>query len=683
MDLEAARKEIETLSEQIRVHNYQYYVRSNPLISDFEFDGLMQRLLDLERAYPELVLPDSPSQQVGGEVTKEFVQVTHQYPMLSLSNTYSEAEIRDFDERVQKTLGAKVTYICELKFDGVAIGLSYRNGRLVQAVTRGDGIRGDDVTTNVKTIKSIPLRLYGTGFPEAFEIRGEVILPHASFEKINNQRIAEEEEPFANPRNAASGTLKMQDSREVARRNLDCFLYYLPGLAENKLFESHYQSLSAARSWGFKISEYVVKCDSLDDVFDYIRTWDQSRKELKFDIDGVVIKVDNLKQQEILGFTAKSPRWAIAYKFKAERVSTRLLSVDFQVGRTGAVTPVANLLPVQLAGTTVKRATLHNADIISSLGLMTDDLVFVEKGGEIIPKIVGVDTGNRKPDAQPIQFVDQCPECGTSLIRQEGEAAWYCPNEKGCPPQIKGKLEHFISRKAMNIESLGEGKIQILYDNRLVYDCADLYDLTYEKLIGLERIYSGDADKEKKISFREKTVNNILKGIEASKAVGFERVLFALGIRFVGETVARKLASHFGSIDQLSVADLQTLTEIEEIGERIAKSVISWFAEPGNRTIISRLKAAGIRFSVELGGTEKVSDKLSGMTFVVSGIFQNFSREELKKTIELHGGKNVGSLSGKTSYLIAGDQMGPEKRKKAEKLNIPILSESEFLELIR
>lgn len=682
MDIEAARKEIETLSEQIRVHNYQYYVRSSPLISDFEFDGLMQRLIDLEHAYPELVLPDSPSRQVGGEVTKEFTQVTHRYPMLSLSNTYSEDEIRDFDERVKKSLGTKVTYICELKFDGVAIGLSYRNGRLVQAVTRGDGTRGDDVTANVKTIKSIPLRLSGTGFPAEFEIRGEIILPHASFEKINSLRIADEEEPFANPRNAASGTLKMQDSREVSRRNLDCFLYYLPGLGEIDLFESHYQALSAARSWGFKISEYAVKCDSLEDVFDYIRTWDQSRKDLKFDIDGVVIKVDNLKQQEILGYTAKSPRWAIAYKFKAERVATRLISVDFQVGRTGAVTPVANLLPVQLAGTTVKRATLHNADIISSLDLMSDDVVYVEKGGEIIPKIVGVDTGNRKPGAQPIRFVEQCPECGTDLIRQEGEAAWYCPNEKGCPPQIRGRLEHFISRKAMNIESLGEGKIQMLYDNRLVYDCADLYDLTYEKLIGLERIYSGDADKEKKISFREKTVNNILKGIEASKAVAFERVLFALGIRFVGETVARKLASHFGSIDQLAAADFQALTEVEEIGERIAQSVIDWFTVSDNQKIINRLKAAGIRFAIEQGVSQRVSDNLSGMTFVVSGVFQNFSRDELKKTIELHGGKNAGSLSGRTTYLIAGDQMGPEKRKKAEKLNIPILSESGFLGLI-
>lgn len=685
MDTAAARNEIEALSEQIREHNHRYYVLSKPVISDFEFDRLMQRLIDLEREFPELILPDSPSQQVGGEVTKEFAQVVHRYPMLSLSNTYSEEEVREFGERVQKALGSdtKAVFVCELKFDGVAIGLNYSNGRLVQAVTRGDGVRGDDVTANVKTIKSIPLRLHGSGYPEEFEIRGEIILPHASFEKINSMRIADGEEPFANPRNAASGSLKMQDSKEVARRNLDCFLYHLPGLSERNLFETHYQSLVAAKAWGFKISEYVVRCEELDDIFDYIRTWDQARKELKFDIDGVVIKVDNYRQQEVLGYTAKSPRWAIAYKFKAEQVSTRLISVDFQVGRTGAVTPVANLQPVPLAGTTVKRATLHNADIISSLDLMTDDFVFVEKGGEIIPKIVGVDTEKRRPDAVPVNFIDHCPECGATLIRREGESAWYCPNEKDCPPQIKGRLEHFISRKAMSIESLGEGKIQMLYDNGLVYDCADLYDLTYEKLIGLERIYSGDADtREKKIAFREKTVSNILKGIEASRNTEFERVLFALGIRYVGETVARKLASHFGSIENLAVADLQALTEVEEIGERIAQSVIDWFSVPENVRIIARLKAAGIRLTMDPEQDERISDKLNGLTFVVSGIFQNFSREELKKTIALHGGKNSGSISGKTSYLIAGDHMGPEKRKKAENLHVPVISETEFIAMI-
>lgn len=679
-----AQREIESLTEQIRRHNYNYYVLSKPAISDYDFDILLQRLTALEQEYPQFASPDSPTQQVGGEITREFRQVVHKYPMLSLSNTYSEEEIRDFDDRVRKILGTGTSYVCELKFDGVAIGLTYENGKLVRAVTRGDGIRGDDVTANVRTIRSIPLRLHAGDYPAEFEIRGEIILPHASFEKINANRTEEGEEPFANPRNAASGSLKMQDSREVAKRNLDCYLYYMPGISGLKMFETHYESLVAARLWGFRISEFVVRCETIDDILDYIKTWDQSRNQLKFDIDGIVIKVDNFRQQEMLGYTAKSPRWAIAYKFKAERVTTRLLSVDFQVGRTGTVTPVANLQPVQLAGTTVKRATLHNADFIASLDLMPGDTVFVEKGGEIIPKIAGVDIGSRIPGSQPVSFITHCPECGTLLERNEGEAAWYCPNEKECPPQIKGKLEHFISRKAMNIESLGEGKIEMLFDNGLVHDCADLYTLTPEMLLGLEKTYEGQEDKKtKKISFREKTVTNILNGVESSKNAGFERVLFALGIRFVGETVARKLASHFGSIDRLAAADHASLLDVEEIGEKIAQSIISWFSVPENLRIVQRLRDKGLKLNLDEPLVTRVSNKLEGLTFVVSGLFSEFSREELKKTIEAHGGKNAGSISAKTSYLLAGDKMGPEKRRKAEKSGVPIITEQEFIAMTR
>ncbi|MEI7726471.1 MAG: NAD-dependent DNA ligase LigA, partial [Bacteroidota bacterium] len=550
MDKMQAKERIAALSDEIRKHNHSYYVLSSPAISDYDFDMLLQELIRLEKEFPECVEPESPTQHVGGGITKEFRQVEHKYPMLSLGNTYSEDEISDFEERIHKLIGEEVEYVCELKFDGVAIGLTYRHGRLIQAVTRGDGIRGDDVTTNVKTIRSIPLKLHGTGFPEEFEIRGEIILPHASFERMNEQRLEDGEEPFANPRNAASGSLKMQDSAEVAKRGLDGFCYYLPG---NDLpFKTHYECLLAARSWGFKISEYAVKCKTSEEIFDYLNTWDKARHELPFDIDGIVIKVNDLKQQEMLGYTAKSPRWAISYKFKAERVVTKLLSVAFQVGRTGAVTPVANLQPVQLAGTVVKRASLHNADIINTLDVRIGDMVFVEKGGEIIPKIIGVDMEQRIAGSPPIEFISNCPECDTALIRTEGESAWYCPNENGCPPQIKGKLEHFISRKAMNIDSLGEGKIEMLFDNGLVHHCADLYDLTYDSMIGLEKTYESTEDKkERKISFREKTVTNILNGIEASKQVSFDRVLYALGIRFVGETVAKKLTAHFISLEKL------------------------------------------------------------------------------------------------------------------------------------
>ena len=682
MDTLQVRQRIAALSDEIRKHNYNYYVLSMPVIGDLEFDLLLEELIRLETDYPEFIEPDSPTQHVGGGIAKEFRQVQHKYPMLSLGNTYSEEEIRDFEERIHKIIGDEVEYVCELKFDGVAIGLTYRKGILVQAITRGDGIQGDDVTTNIKTVRSIPLKLHGQGYPEEFEIRGEIILPHASFEKINLQRIDNDDEPFANPRNAASGSLKMLDSAEVANRHLDGFFYYIPGYLP--AFKSHYESLIAARSWGFKISDFVVRCKTLEDIFDYLNTWDAARYDLPFDIDGIVIKVNDLHQQEMLGFTAKSPRWAIAYKFKAAQVTTKLLSVAFQVGRTGAITPVANLQPVQLAGTIVKRASLHNADIIASLDVRIGDIVFVEKGGEIIPKIIGVDLDQRPVDAVPLTFISDCPECGTSLIRTEGESAWYCPNETGCPPQIKGKLEHFISRKAMNIDSLGEGKIEILFDNGLVHHCADLYDLTYDRLIGLEKTYeSTEEKKEKKISFREKTVANILNGIEASKKVSFDHVLYALGIRYVGETVAKKLAAHFISVEKLIAADFYELIEVEEIGEKIAQSIRAWFSEPKNIELINRLKAAGIRFTMEESLVPPLSTKLTGFTFVVSGVFEKFSRDELKKTIEAHCGKNTGSISAKTTYLLAGENMGPEKRKKAEKLGVPILSESEFLNFLQ
>ena len=681
MDKLQVKQRIAALSEEIRRHNYNYYVLSGPTISDYDFDMLLNELISLEKEFPEFTEPDSPTLHVGGAVTKDFVQVQHRYPMMSLGNTYSEDEILDFAERIRKLIGEGVEYVCELKFDGVAIGLTYRHGRLMQAVTRGDGIQGDDVTTNIRTIRSIPLKLHGSGYPDEFEIRGEIILPHESFEKINLQRAEDGDEPFANPRNAASGSIKMQDSAEVAKRHLDCFLYYLPG--SGLPFTTHYESLAAARSWGFKVSEHAARCSTVEEIFEYLETWDRARYELPFDIDGIVIKVNDLRQQEMLGYTAKSPRWAIAYKFKAEQVATRLLSVVFQVGRTGAVTPVANLQPVQLAGTVVKRASLHNADVIASLDLRNGDTVFVEKGGEIIPKIVGVDLDARPAEAPPVVFISNCPECRTPLVRTEGEAAWYCPNESGCPPQIKGKLEHFISRKAMNIDSLGEGKIEMLFENGLVHHCADLYDLTSDQLIGLEKTYGSSDDKrEKKISFREKTVTNILNGIEGSKQAGFERVLYALGIRFVGETVAKKLATHFGSVEKLKAAGFAELNEVEEIGEKIATSILAWFSEPLNLGLIDRLRASGLHFEMEASNEILLSNRFEGMTFVVSGVFENFSRDELKKTIELHGGKNVGSVSAKTTYLLAGANMGPEKRKKAEKLGVAIISEADFLGMI-
>ncbi|MEI6900637.1 MAG: NAD-dependent DNA ligase LigA [Bacteroidota bacterium] len=681
MNPEEARQKISDLTNRINLYNYQYYIESKPTISDYDFDMLLEELINLEKQFPEFRLPDSPSQRVGGDITKEFQQVLHQYQMLSLGNTYSEQEIRDFEERIHKLTDHPVEYVCELKFDGVAIGLTYENGLLVKAVTRGDGVKGDDVTTNVKTIRTIPLRLNGTGFPQNFEIRGEIVMPHASFRELNETREEMGEESFANPRNAASGSLKMQDPTEVAKRKLDCYLYYIPG--HDLSFKSHYEGLALARTWGFQVSKETTICSSIEEILEYINRIDQERDSLPFDIDGIVIKVNSLEQQRELGYTAKSPRWAIAYKFKAERVSTRLISVDFQVGRTGAVTPVANLEPVQLSGTVVKRASLHNADIISTLDVRINDIVYVEKGGEIIPKIIGVDTDQRDLFSYPLEFIAHCPECKSILTRNEGESAWYCPNETGCPPQIKGKLEHFISRKAMNIDSLGEGKIELLYEKELVRNIADLFKLKGEQLLGLEKVYTDpETKKERRISFREKTVENILKGIEESKKSGFEKVLFALGIRYVGETVAKKLAAHFRNIDAIINARAEELTDAEEIGEKIAGSICLFFSNSANLELIKRLKEQGLQFELKDQDSGIKSNKLNDLSFVVSGVFENLSRDEIKKMIEENGGKNVGSVSARTSFLLAGEKMGPEKRKKAESLGVSIISIDQFFGLL-
>jgi DNA ligase (NAD+) len=680
MTRQEAEIRIRQLTDEINRHNHRYYVLSAPVISDLEFDLLLNELRSLETDFPDLADPASPTQRVGSDLTKEFAQVEHKYPMLSLANTYSEEEIAEFDARVRKSLEQSPEYVCELKFDGVAIGLTYTNGQLTRAVTRGDGTRGDDVTANARTIRSIPLTLWGE-FPGEFEARGEIFMPRSSFDQLNAEREKNGLPLFANPRNAASGSLKMQNPAEVARRNLDCYIYgfYGAGLPAG----NHYQSLSLGRSWGLKISPYIARCGSLGEIFRFIHEWDAGRKELPFDIDGVVIKVNDYSHQEDLGFTAKSPRWAIAYKFRAERVSTRLLSVEFQVGRTGAVTPVANLSPVFLAGTTVKRASLHNADIIARLDLCHNDFVFVEKGGEIIPKVIGVDLEKRTPGTQPFRFITHCPECGTRLVRNENEAAHYCPNEYHCPPQIRGKLEHFISRKAMNIDSLGEGKIEILFDNSLVRDPADLYDLTYEQLFGLEKVFSSeDGSRDKKISFREKTVQNILQGIIASKETPFERVLYALGIRYVGETVAKKLAFAFGDIDKLACATVEELQAVDEIGEKIAESVSEYFSDEGNLKVIYRLKEKGIRFVSERAESDPADNKLGGKTFVISGVFSRFSREELKAMIERYGGKNTGSVTSKTDYLLAGEGMGPAKAQKASDLGVAVIGEDEFLGMI-
>lgn len=680
MTSEEAKVRIEELSKQLQEHNYNYYVLSQPTISDFDFDLKLKELEKLENDFPDFKFPDSPTQRVGGEPTKDFNTVIHKYPMMSLSNSYSEQEIRDFDNRARKIIGDDIEYVCELKFDGVAIGLAYENGYLKQAVTRGDGVQGDDVTNNVKTIASIPLKLKDN-FPKELEIRGEIFIPLKGFQELNESRIEAGEQAFVNPRNSASGSLKMQDPKEVAKRPLDCFLYYIPTL--HKEFSTHYESLKYAETLGFKISKNVALCKNIDEILEFINDFDKSRNQLPFEIDGIVIKVNNLKSQRDLGYTAKSPRWAIAYKFKAERVETKLLSVDFQVGRTGAVTPVANLKPVQLAGTTVKRASLHNADIIQNLDLHYNDTVYVEKGGEIIPKIVGVNSSMREMYSDAVAFTAICPECGTSLIRAEGEAAFYCPNVDFCPPQIKGKLEHFIARKAMNIDSLGEGKIETLYDNGFLKDVSDLYQLEYDQIIDLEKIIPATAEKkEKKLSFKDKTVKNILKGIEESKKLGFEKVLFALGIRHVGATVAKKLAFHFKNIDTLSTASFDELIEVEEIGDKIAESIIEWFKEEKHRTIIARLKQSGLKFEVAESKTP-INNLLEGKAFVVSGVFENYSRDQLKQLIEDFGGKNVSSISTKTDYVLAGSNMGPAKKAKAEKLNISIISEVDFEKMIK
>ena len=682
MTREEAVISIPNLVKEINDHNFKYYVLAQPVISDYEFDMLLEKLSALEKEFPELMQPDSPTQRVGGTVTSEFTSARHKYPMLSLSNTYSESELREFDERVRKLIDGKYEYICELKFDGLSISLTYENGFLTRALTRGDGERGDDVTTNIKTIRSIPLRLRGVGYPALFEVRGEIIMPRPGFEKMNLERIEIGENPFANPRNAAAGSLKLQDSAEVARRPLDGYMYY--ALGEALSFDTHNQSLQALAGWGFKISDKTALCRSMDEVIEFIKHMARERDKLSFDIDGIVIKINSLEQQQALGFTAKSPRWAIAYKFKAEQVTTQLLSIDYQVGRTGVVTPVANLKPVQLAGTVVKRASLHNADIIAKLDVRIGDYVFVEKGGEIIPKIIGVDLSKRDLFAEPVVFIETCPECGTRLERQEGEAGNFCPNEDHCPPQIKGKLEHFIHRKAMNIDSLGEGKIEILYDNQLVGDVADLYHLTYESILGLEKIYKGtEGAKDKKLSFKEKTAENIINGISASKSAPFEKVLFAIGIRYVGETVARKLALHFKAIDAIIAAGIDELKLAENIGEKVAESIYTFFRKPGNLVLIEKLKIAGLRMVAEKQ-PELISSNLTGKSIVVSGSFGSSKRrKELEEMVSMHGAKLSGGVTSKTDFVVAGENMGPEKRQKALKFGVRVISEEEFLEMLK
>ncbi|MBK6964191.1 MAG: NAD-dependent DNA ligase LigA [Bacteroidales bacterium] len=679
MTRDEARARIDHLIAEINGHNYRYYQLANPSISDFEFDLLLKELETLEREFPELLSPNSPSQRVGGEITREFETVFHRYPMLSLENTYSESELRDFDARVNRLLQGSYEYVCELKIDGVSISLIYQDGLLVRAITRGDGVRGDDVTTNIRTIRTIPLRLTPGNYPSEFEVRGEIFMPRAGFDQMNRLREEEGEVAFANPRNATAGTLKTQDSQLVARRPLDSFVYYLIG--EDVAGESHYERLTMLKSWGFKVSDIKARCAGIDQVLAFIEDVGRDRAQLDFDIDGVVIKVNSIAQQEKLGYTAKSPRWAIAYKFKAEEAMTRLLSIDYQVGRTGAVTPVANLEPVFLAGTTVKRATLHNADVMEALDIRVGDSVFIEKGGEIIPKIKAVDYAQRVAGTPETLFIQNCPECNTPLLRAEGEAAWYCPNELSCPPQIKGRLVHFISRKAMNIDSLGEGKIEVLYENGLVKSLADLYDLTYDKLIGLEKIIQEEDKKEKRISFREKTVSNILSGLEKSKSVVFEKVLFALGIRFVGETVAKKLAFHYRNIENLRKASLTELITVDEIGDKIAGSVVGYFSDPANMSLIERLRNSGLKFEIHEKPGAK-GNALAGKSFVVSGVFANYSREGIKETIELNGGKVSSSVSSKTDFLVAGENMGPEKRRKAEDLDVKIISEQEFTQML-
>jgi DNA ligase (NAD+) len=679
MNKEDAQTKIDELVSTIQHHNYNYYVLSNPIISDYDFDMLLKELEQLEAKYPEFIRPDSPSLRVGGEPSKTFNSVAHNYPMLSLSNTYTNDDILDFDNRVRKITGDNVEYVCELKYDGLSIELIYKNGILKQAVTRGDGVQGDDVTNNVRTIKSIPLKLIGD-YPEDLEIRGEIFMTLDGFKNMNLERMDIGESAFANPRNAASGSLKMQDPKEVAKRPLDCFLYYVPGNQLNT--DTHYESLLKCSKLGLKISKNVAICRNTNEIFEFINDWSVAREKLDFEIDGIVIKVNRIAQQKQLGFTAKNPRWAIAYKFKAERAETTLNSIDYQVGRTGAITPVANLSSVLLAGTIVKRASLHNSDIIKALDVRVGDHVFIEKGGEIIPKIVAVNITKRSEKSFPVTFIEKCPECGTELTKELEAAAHYCPNEDNCPPQIKGKIEHFISRKAMNIDSLGEGKIEMLFDNGLVLNIADLYSITADLILGLEKTIPGKGGKkDSKISFQQKTVDKIITGIKKSKDVPFERVLFALGIRFVGETVAKKLAYHFKSISNLSNASYEDLVEVDEIGVRIADSLINWFDKKEHTEILNRLNEYGLNMEINIDDSGR-SNILKGKSFVVSGVFINHSRDEIKSIIEQNGGKNTSSLSSKTGFLVAGDNMGPAKKTKAEKMNISVISEEELIQMI-
>jgi len=669
-----AQHKIEHLSAEIEQHNHHYYVLDKPNISDFEFDKLLEELIQLENQFPECLSPNSPSQRVGGQITKSFASVKHQYAMLSLSNSYNQEDLIDFDRKVREGLGIisnglfneSIEYVCELKFDGLSISLIYENGILKQAITRGDGVQGDDVTTNAKTIKSIPLKLKGN-FPPLFEIRGEIFMPRPVFDSINKEREELGDALLANPRNAASGSMKMQDSAQVAKRKLDCFLYYL--LGENLPHQSHFENMQSAKKWGFKISDDAKICHGIDEVIDFINYWNKQRYHLPYDIDGIVIKVNKYNQQQNLGFTAKSPRWAIAYKFKAEQVSTELLIIAYQVGRTGAITPVANLQPVALGGTTVKRASLHNADIIEKLDVRVGDFVFVEKGGEIIPKIIGVDLTKRKSNTHPTEYITHCPECNTKLKRDEGEANHFCPNENECPPQVIGRIEHFVSRKAMNIDSLGGETIVQLYKAGLVKTIADLYDLKKEQVLPLERM-------------AEKSANNLIEGIEASKKVPFERVLYAIGIRHVGETTAKKIAKKVKSLDRLLELTKEELLEIDEVGDIIAISIADYFENEQNKHIIKKLKQAGLQFELsdeqQQGGTEKLKE----LTFVISGVFEKYSREQYKEMIELNGGKNSSSISKKTSFILAGENMGPEKLKKAQSLGVKLINENEFLEMI-
>lgn len=661
------KEQIEALRKELEQHNYNYYVLSAPVISDQEFDAKMKALQELEAAHPEFYDANSPTQRVGSDLTKDFVQVTHRYPMLSLGNTYSEEDVRDFYERVARSLNEPFEIVAELKYDGTSISLTYEKGELTRAVTRGDGTKGDDVTANVRTIRSVPLRLHGSDYPDVVEIRGEILLPWAEFDRLNKEREEQEEPLFANPRNAASGTLKQQNPAIVAARKLDAYLYYV--LGEDLPSDTHYGNLEAARRWGLKISDAIQVCHSLEDIYAYIHKWDAGRHNLPVATDGIVLKVNSLSQQRYLGFTAKNPRWAIAYKFQAERAETRLNSVSFQVGRTGAVTPVANLEPVLLAGTIVKRASLHNADIIAGLDLHIGDEVYVEKGGEIIPKIVGVNKEARTfLLGDKVRFITHCPECGTPLVRTEGEAAYYCPNDSGCPPQIKGKIEHFVTRKAMNI-NMGPETVEDLYEAGLIKNAADLYELKINDLLHLER-------------WAEKSARNLLESLRQSKQVPFERVLYALGIRYAGETVAKRLAQAFHSMDKLEKASWEELIAVDEIGERIARSVMDYFADKRNRELVERLKNYGLQMEISEEALANRSERLKGLTIVISGTFSQHSREEYKSLIEKHGGKNSGSVSGKTDYILAGENMGPAKLEKAAKLGVKIIHEDEFLKLI-